>query len=90
MKLIGAFINPITINYDLDLTNKCNLCYKKLGMRIIIPNEDNTLQEIFINLYHPYCRALQRRKERLKKELLDTEFLIFTQKHEFSYMDKNI
>ena len=66
----------IVIEYENE--NVCVLCQKHINKSSqLTPTEDEGVFELNICLMHPSCRKLHEKRKKLKRDLLDVEWLIF-------------
>ena len=64
------------LTIDFEYKNECLMCGKPKAVGKVITQVSDEMYEVDYRLFHPGCRRLRERRDKLRKELADVEFKI--------------
>ena len=65
------------IEIDYEYKNECLMCGKPKAVSKVMTKVSDELYEVEFRLFHPGCRRLKERRDKLRKDLADVELRIF-------------
>ena len=65
------------IEIDFEYKNECLMCGKPKAVNKVITKINDEMYEVDYHLFHPGCRRLRERRDKLRRDLAEVELRIF-------------
>ena len=65
------------LTIDFEYKNECLMCGKPKAVSKVITQVSDEMYEVDYHLFHPGCKRLRERRDKLRKDLADVELRIF-------------